>query len=187
MHRLYVTEGIVLGKRGLGEANTLVSILTRELGLVRAKAQSARRERSKLRYGLEPLTKATFSFVRGKYEWKLTGATVVSRELIAQAPADRQAIGRVAKLLLRLVSGEEGNEALYKTAAEGLSALARGAPVETILVLRLLAELGYLPRTPELAPFLDADLFSAELAAEAAASRALLIRSINDSLRATGL
>ena len=57
MHEKYITEGIVLGKRGVGEANTLVFILTELQGLVRAKATSARREASKLRYGLEPLSR----------------------------------------------------------------------------------------------------------------------------------
>ena len=71
MAKLIVTEGIVLGKRGAGEANTVVIILTETLGLLRAAARSARRERSKLRYGLEPFTIARFSFVRGKNEWKL--------------------------------------------------------------------------------------------------------------------
>ena len=74
MYKLFVSDGVVLGKRGVGEANTLVAILTQEMGLVKAVARSARKEQSKLRYALEPMTSATYSFIRGKYEWKLTGA-----------------------------------------------------------------------------------------------------------------
>ncbi len=187
MYKLFVSEGIVLGKRGAGEANTLVTILTRELGLIRASARSARRESSKLRYGLELLTTAKFSFIRGKYEWKLTGALDQSHELLASEQAARRASGRVARLILRLIPGEETNRDLYDTVKEGLSALSRGIDVEAILVLRILSRLGYIPETPELKPFIERDFFSVELAKEVAASRALLIKAINQSLEATGL
>lgn len=187
MYRLYVSEGVVLGKRLLGESNVLVTILTKDLGLVHAKAQSARKEESKLRYGLEALTQAKFSFVRGKHEWKLTGVEHVSHGFIAPEAARRQSTGRVARLLLRLIHGEEQNTALYTTVVEGLEALTRGVDVEAVLVLRILTHLGYLPQTPELEPFIKKDFFSIELSQEVAASRAFLIRSINDSLHATGL
>ena len=193
MYELKVCEGIVLGKRGVGEANVLVSILTRDLGLVRALARSARAENSKLRYGLEPLTRARFSFVRGKNEWKLTGVEQVSRASLSSTVAQARQAGRVAKLLQRLIHGEEVAPALYESVASGLKALT-GAPgeaeaesIESVLVLKILYHLGYLPHTDELKSFIDADFFSYELAAEATASRRLLMRAINESLHATGL
>ncbi|HWB34066.1 MAG TPA: recombination protein O N-terminal domain-containing protein [Candidatus Paceibacterota bacterium] len=193
MHALVVTEGVVLGKRGVGEANIFLAILTRERGLLKASARSARREASKLRYALEPLTLATYTFVRGKHEWKLIGAQDAERLLPADTPlVARRATARAARLLLRLVHGEEKNDALYTTFSEGLRALAAAAPealphIETVLVLRVLAHLGYLPQTPELAPFMEGDFFSHELAAEVERSRAILAKAINDSLSATGL
>jgi DNA repair protein RecO (recombination protein O) len=187
MHRVFATEGIVLGKRSAGEENTLVLILTRELGLVRASARAARRENSKLRYGLETLTQSKFSLIRGKYEWKITGAQDISHSLVPKTAAGRQTAGRVAKLILRLINGEEPHEEVYTTVSEGLAALARGADVEAVLVLRILAHLGYLPDTQELKPFIERDFFSIELAEEIAASRKLLFKTINESLDATGL
>lgn len=183
----------MLGKRGVGEANTLVVILTEKLGLVRARAQSARLQKSKLRYGLEPLTRARFSLVRGKHEWRLVGAEALSREYVAPSSTRRQRSGKVARLLLRLINGEEPVPDVYKTVAEGLAYLARAEQeqdaeaVECVLVLRILAGLGYLPQTPEVKKFVETDFFSLELAAEAARSRALLIRAINESLESTGL
>src|SRR3989338_10897372 len=105
MYDKHITEGIVLGKRAVGEANTLVYILTRELGLVRAKATSSRREVSKLRYGLETLSRGRYTFVRGKNEWRLTGVDGVSRDLLGSTPAQRKRLGQVSKLLMRLVLG----------------------------------------------------------------------------------
>jgi hypothetical protein len=98
--------------------------------------------------------------------------------------------------MLRLIQGEEPVPALYKVVSEGFIFLANAQSVddaeaiECVLVLRILAQLGYLPERPELAPFVApaADqLFSLELTAQAARSRSLLIKAINESLGATGL
>lgn len=192
MHKIFVTDGVVLGKRTVGEANALVYILTHELGLVRARATSVRVEQSKLRYGLEVLTRARYCLVRGKHEWRLTGVEHASRGLIAQDKTKRVRSGKIAKLLLRLIHGEERVPALYKTVVEGLGAITRAATtqdadaVETVLVLRVLAHLGYLPHTQALAPFIEGE-YSVELSAEALKSRSLLVRAINESLIATGL
>ena len=191
MHEKHITEGIVLGKRAVGEANTLVFVLTRELGLVRAKATSARREASKLRYGLEPLSQGRYSFVKGRSEWRLTGVDAVSRDLLAASPAQHKRLGQVSRLLLRLVLGAQHSPELYKTVEDGFKTLSRvetdADSIECVLVLRILAHLGYLPELPALAPFVQSDQFTPELAAQAAASRRLLIKLINDSLQATGL
>lgn len=200
MHEKYITEGVVLGKRSVGEANTLVFILTRELGLVRAKATSSRREVSKLRYGLEALSRGRYTFVRGKAEWRLTGVDEVSREFLGTTPAQSKRLGQVSRLLMRLVLSAEHTPELYKTVCGGFESLAHteghldssrqgelADSVECVLVLRILAHLGYLPELPALAPFVEDDKFSPELALQASASRKLLIRLINNSLQATGL
>jgi len=193
MHEIHVSEGVVLNKRAVGEANTLVFVLTKQLGLIRAQARSSRVEESKLRYGLEPLTSGRYSFVRGKREWRLTGVEQVSHEAMGKSVTRRQAAGRISKLLLRLVQGEEPLPALYDAVASGLVHMATAQSdtdaqaIETVLVLRVLAQLGYLPRTPELLPFISDHLFTIELAAAAAERRNLLIRAINESLQHTGL
>ena len=51
---LYRDEGIVLRTQKLGEADRIVSILTREHGRVRAVAKGVRRTRSKFGSRLEP-------------------------------------------------------------------------------------------------------------------------------------
>jgi len=193
MYKLFVSDGIVLGKRGFGEANSFTSILTKEFGLLRATARSARVEQSKLRYGLEPLTCAHFTFVRGKVEWKLTGVQNVERPLVKASREARAVAGRVSKLLVRLIQGEEPVIELFTSVQGGFVALSRAGSeqevrsIESVLVLRILAHLGYLPHTPELKPFIEADFFSIELAAEVERSKALLMRAINESLSATGL
>lgn len=190
---MFVSQGLVLGKRGAGESNTLLSVLTSELGLVRVSARSTRLEVSKLRYGLEALTEARFSFVRGRHDWKLTGVERISREYVAPSTRRRQQSGKVARLLVRLIPGEDPVPGLYEAVTEGFHTLAQvkddqdAEAVEWVLVLRILDRLGYLPERPQLGHFLSQPLASEEVIAEARASRQLLIRSINESLNATGL
>lgn len=194
MHVIHNTKGIVLHKRAVGEASSAVFLLTEDHGLIKASAKSSRKEVSKLRYGLEPLTAGTYSLVRGKYEWKITG-THSPQSLITHKTSleRRKALGRISKLLMRLIAGEEPTPALFGSVSEGLIFLVEAKDkqdaeaIEVVLVLRILAHLGYLPKTSELEPFVANELFSLELAAAAAASRTLLIRAINTSLEATGL
>jgi DNA repair protein RecO (recombination protein O) len=192
MHAVHIYDGIVLGRRGVREADLLVDVLT-PMGLVRALARSARAEKSKLRYGLQPLTRGRYSFVRGRHEWRLTGVTDVSRDYLSMPPDAQAAAARVSRLLLRLVAGQEPSPELFSTASEGFDALAKSATVqsavqalEAVLVLRILSCLGYLPHTDALAPFVEGE-FSLELSAKALEARGLLIKTINESLRATGL
>jgi DNA repair protein RecO len=192
MYKIHASDGILLQKRAVGESHIFASIFTEDLGLVRVIARSARLERSKLRYILEPFTAGHFSIVRGKHEWRLTGAQDV-RSILPQDVARRRAMGRIGKLLLRLVAGQEAHAELFVTVKEGFGALARvesaetAEAVECVLVLRILADLGYLPATPEIAPFLERDFFGMELSDKVVSSRKTLIKAINESLEATGL
>lgn len=170
----------------------LTSILTSDLGLVRAQVRSARVMPSKLRYGVEPLTHGRFSFVRGRHEWRLTGAEALSREALTMPAVHRAVVGRVGKLLLRLMPGTEPLPTLYQVVTEGFLALQTAVAedvqdIECVLVLRILSELGYIPDTSQAAPFIEEKGFNKELLALAHASRPTLIRSINDALQSTGL
>ena len=193
MHKIFVSEGIVLHKRGAGEANTTVSILTKNFGLLRATARSARFEKSKLRYGLEVFTHARFSFVRGKHEWKVIGVEKVSRDLFSSSASARAVAGRMTRLISRLVHGEEHGPALYASVREGFRFIARSHNTEEIegaecvIVLQILSELGYIQKSPQLTPFIDYQLLSKELTAQALIVRPLLVRTINNSLAITGL
>lgn len=191
MYSVEVCEGIVLYKRGLGEADALVYVLANTLGLVRAKAIGARLQKSKLRYGLEPLSLGRYSFVRGKKEWRLTGAEQIDRSLLDAKQPERRRLAQVSALLVRLVPGQEEAFRLFGIVRDGFASLARTTvhadALECVLVLRILAQLGYVPELPSLSPFVEGSAYTPELAAQAEASRKLLVKLINDSLQATGL
>jgi DNA repair protein RecO len=191
-HKIVITDAVVLGKRGAGEAHTVVALLTREEGLIRARAISARLPKSKLKGGLEPLTIARFSLVRGRLEWKVVGVERISRELMVATPAARASAGRAARLLLRLVAGEEASSELFDTVVHGFAMLARATDrteienLECMLVLRVLWHLGYVANVAPVEQFLAGEL-THSLVQDMATIRPLLIRTINESLEATGL
>lgn len=196
MHAIVVTHGLVLGKRAVGESNTTIALLTPERGLVRATARSARKEVSKLRYGLEVFSGARFSLLRGRNEWKIVGVEEVSTLFFPTTRA-RVCAGKIAKLLLRLVHGEESAPELFALACAGFDAIGQChtpqilEALEWVFVLRLLDQLGYLPETTELLFLLEwmpqKVFLSEEEAQRVQEMKRLIIRTINESLAATGL
>ncbi|MEK9177832.1 MAG: recombination protein O N-terminal domain-containing protein, partial [Patescibacteria group bacterium] len=93
MYSITTTPGFIIDSRPYGEAGRLMSIFTRELGLVRATAQGIRLEKSKLRYSSQLYSFGIFSFVCGKEFWRLTNAREQSRNEADTFPRDLAARG----------------------------------------------------------------------------------------------
>lgn len=142
MHAIHTTPGFIIESRPLGEAGKLLSIFTRDLGLVWAIAQGIRLEKSKLRYHSQEYSFGEFSFVRGKEFWRLTSAGEVSAPIVkgclggdvltSQIKSDQnlvtfydektecgssrevsEIVGRTALLFRRLLHGEEPHPELF--------------------------------------------------------------------------
>jgi len=71
---MYTTEGIILKKEPYGEADFMVTILTKDFGKIKVMAQGVRKGAAKLKGHLEPLTHSAISFVIGKNFYRLTSA-----------------------------------------------------------------------------------------------------------------
>lgn len=144
-YAVYTTEGFILGSTPTGEASKMYWIYTRDFGLICAKAQGVRLVVSKLRYSLDEYSLATFSLVKGREVWRLTGAHD------KQSPQGNMLIrARVLSLVRRLVQGQEKNERLFST----LLSLFKGDFVthskeeqiafESLILIHVLSSLGYL-------------------------------------------
>jgi DNA repair protein RecO len=140
-YAVYTTEGFILGSAPSGEASKTYWIYTKDFGLVRARAQSVRMLSSKLRYSLEDFSFGTFSLVKGKEMWRLTGAA----DKIA--PKDTAFMrARVLSLVRRLTHGEERNNRLFSSA----KFMFEDAPkeeleaIELLVLIHVLSSLGYL-------------------------------------------
>lgn len=161
MHHIYHTHGFVLSSRNIGEANKILTIYTREIGLVRAVAQGIRLHKSKLRFTLQDLSYVNVDFVRGKDLWRVTSAKHISSFPIARNnTASLIFMMRVTKLIERLC-GEISNEdifddfvqALYLLDDENISYQSREA-LELHVVLRLMNSLGYIGDSDILSKYL---------------------------------
>ncbi|MEN9621663.1 MAG: hypothetical protein RLZZ67_97 [Candidatus Parcubacteria bacterium] len=143
-YAVYTTRGFILGSAPSGEASKIYHIYTEDFGLIFAKAQSVRLLTSKLRFNLEEYSFATFSLVRGKEIWRLTGAT----EKLNNARFNR-VYARVLNLMRRLVQGEEKNPGLFSTLVFMMQGMESEAPedmiaFESLVLIHVLSTLGYI-------------------------------------------
>jgi DNA repair protein RecO len=189
MRHKYETRGLVLARVAAGETNTLVTLLTGELGLVRARAQGLRRPGAKLAASLTTFSESEVVLVRGKEGWRLTGAVLVENWFERlKTSAVRERAGRVTALLLRLVAGETPDSELYEIVISFLTALAtlpeeQHDAVEILAALRILTALGLENNLS--AP--STELFAPELLAEVTQGRAEFVARINNGILASGL
>ncbi len=193
MHHIYHTEGIILGSRNYGEAGKYYSIFTRDLGMVYASAQGVRKMSSKLRYIMQDFAYLKIDLVKGKDLWRVTSASKTCLlEDISKKPARLRVFANIARLLKRLLAGEDANEKLFQDVLRGLFVLEKIESsedlrnIEAILVLRILKNLGYIGEDKALdilveSPFEDSIIF------EASKSRSKILSEINKALKETHL
>jgi recombinational DNA repair protein (RecF pathway) len=180
MRPKYKTRAIILARHSLGEANLLITLLTEDLGLIRARAQSVRYSRAKLAAALATLAESEVLLVRGAEGWRIAGATLIESHFQQLSPAARNRVARIAGLYLRLVSGEVADPRLL-TSLRTLFHTLSAAPedehdaAEVLAALELLAALG-----------LDAGALPAS-AVEVAHARRDYIARVNRGIEASGL
>jgi len=87
--RTYRAEAIVLKTMDLGEADRILTLLTRHFGKIRVIAKGIRRPTSRLAGHAEPLSHATFQLARGRELDVLTGADTRSSYRSVREDLDR--------------------------------------------------------------------------------------------------
>ena len=189
MRHKYETRGIVLSRSPLGEANVFVTLLTPDLGLVRARAQGLRRPGAKLAAALATFVESDAVLVRGKESWRLAGAVLQENWFIRlRHHIPRMRAARVSGLLLRLVAGEAHDPTLFPIVRgffDALAALPEDAheAAEVLAALRVLAALGFdAGEIPS-----GASPFAPELLVEITKNRTSYITRINHGIDASGL
>jgi DNA repair protein RecO (recombination protein O) len=149
---LYTDEAIVLRTRKLAEADRIITLLTRQHGVVRAVAKGVRRTSSRFGSRLEPFTHVDLQLAEGRNLDTITQAVTRSPfgEVIS-ADYDRYTAASVMlETAERLVAEErEPSVQQYLLLIGGLRAMAaaehRASDVMDSFVLRSLAVAGYAP------------------------------------------
>ena len=147
MRHKYETPCIVLARTPLGEANALLTLLTREVGLLRARAQGLRKPGAKLAPALTTLAESDVVLVRGIEGWRISGAVLTAPRFKEIGALSRIRAARVAELLVRLVPGEEADPRLFHIFAGFLATLVdqeepEHDAAECLAVLQILSVLG---------------------------------------------
>lgn len=186
MRHKYSTTALVLSRHPIAEAGMLVTLLTPELGLVRARAEGVRRSGAKLAHALQTLHASDVMLVRGKEGWRLTGALLSEDCFSSLTRESRLRAGRVAGLLLRLVNGELAEPALHSYFYDFVRALPdltqeEQDGAESLVALRLLHTLG------SDAGILPPEGYTKEALDHALAERKGLIVRINRGITTSGL
>lgn len=186
MRHKYDTRGIVLARSPQGEANALLAVLSKDLGLVRARAQGVRRPGAKLAAALATFAQSELVLVKGAEGWRIAGAVLDENHVARLSRDARERAGRVAGLMLRL-SGE-GESGLFDLFAGLVAALdgsseAEGEALEILAVLRVLGALGL----DSLELPAGADSYAPAARAAVEAGRAAYIARINRGIEASGL
>ena len=169
-YQTYTTDALVIGAHDRLTADRTIALFTRDAGLVHARAISVRREKSKLRYGLQDFSLVRVSLVRGKAGWRVIGAERTRNFYFStESRQTRAAILRIVKMLRRLVQGEETNVMLYDVLTDGLAVLSATQEegimhAERVLMLRLLCALGYVAPKAEYRELLSAPSLASALA-----------------------
>lgn len=185
-YTIFKTEALVLGVETVGEQSALITFLTRDHGLLRARAQNGRGIESKHRPFLVRFSRVTVDLVLGAGGWRLTGVHERARmrfHLLSVFPV----FLRGAKLVEKLLGEGDPAEQLFvffdnlfdMPYFETLSEVERKG-FEIFFVIELLSQLGYWERN-------ENHVGNPAYFNELAASSVSYVKSINEVLRATHL
>lgn len=155
--RVYRTEGTVLRRLDIGEADRVLTLYTPAWGKLRVLAKGVRKPASKLGGHLDLFTRSRFVLARGRTFDIVTGAETIEaysglRGEGPSAPDDMlERLGAayyLAELVEQLTSEGLENRPVWELLDAGLRALSTGLPIDLVtrhFELRLLVYLGYQP------------------------------------------
>jgi recombinational DNA repair protein (RecF pathway) len=192
-YHIYTTEGIILKRGGFGESNVVLHVLTRDLGLIIASAQSARLEVSKLRGHLQEYSLVSLSCVKGRSGWKATSASIADNFFFNHPAYSHAALAKVSQLLLQMIAGESAHAEIFDLVRGGFEFLGSlkeedMGSFETLIVLRILFLLGYVARNSDTERLLaEPNVWNQDLLIYSREKRQNLIELINTALKESQL
>jgi len=149
---LHRTEGIVLHSTPYGEADLIVTSLTRDFGIIRLFAKSPRKVGSRFGSSLEPLTHARIAFF-GKEQSRLPRLTQADILRPFQALREEIAlylkIAEAIELTLRVMPEQTGDGKTFGLLLTTLSQIEDGGPTDAFLLyykIHLLRLAGFAPK-----------------------------------------
>ncbi len=192
-YHIYSTDGIILKRTAFGEANALVHILTSDLGLIIASAQSARLSTSKLSSALTEYSLVSLSVIKAKRGWKVTDARAKENFYFDSHIFSKNMLARISAFLLQMMPGEEPHKEIFEIIYSGFYFLRTLSEsdvqnFETVIVLRVLHHLGYVAKNVDTESFMaDTTTWNETLLTDAFKNRTRLVGVINKGIQESHL
>ena len=147
--RVYKTEAIVLKRTHLGEADSIITLYTPNLGKIRAIAKGVRRPKSKLGGHLDLLTQSALLLAQGQNLDIITQSQTIESFLPLKGDLRRISCAfYIAELVDQFTAEQVENYPIYKLLHTDLLWLCGARNCELVLrhfELQLLRHLGYQP------------------------------------------
>ncbi len=152
MYHIHTTYAFVVSTVTTGEKNSIITLFTRDFGMIRARAQSVRSHSSKLRYALQEYSCVEISLVKGKDMWKITNARPLYNLYFELQNSYGVCVPllRILSLIRRLLPEEGCEEFVFDDFFSICEKSVRGnynetslVTIEWLFVLRMLSALGY--------------------------------------------
>jgi DNA repair protein RecO (recombination protein O) len=151
--REYSTEAIIIRKTKLGEADSILTFFTPELGKIQGFAKSLRKPKSRMAGHLELLTYSNVSLVRGHNIDTITGAQTINSFLPIKDDLWLMSYGLyVSELVNQFTAEHQEHHDIFKLMLETLEQLPKAENKELLLryfELHLLENAGYRPQLRE--------------------------------------
>jgi len=148
--RNYQTEAIIIKKTKLGEADSILTLYTPDLGKIQGFAKSLRRPKSKLAGHLELLTHSLVSLARGRNLDTITGSQTINSFLPLKSDLELTSYALyTAELVNQFTADHIENRPLFRLLLETMQQLCQAGDSELVLryfELHLLNEVGYRPQ-----------------------------------------
>lgn len=192
-YHIYTTDGIVLKKTAFGEADTLLHILTADLGLIIAHARSTRLSSSKLRSALQEYSLISVSCLKGKNGWKITNVVEKDNFFFSYPIHTHRILSQITTILLKMIPGESPHKDIFQIVKSGLVFLKELSideisNFETLILLRILNQLGYVENGKAVDSFTaDKEVWNRHILNEVGLNKKVLIVIINKALKESHL
>ncbi|MBI4282930.1 MAG: DNA repair protein RecO [Chloroflexi bacterium] len=148
--RTYQTEAIIIKKTKLGEADSILTLYTPELGKIQGFARSLRKPKSKLAGHLELLTHSLVSLARGRNLDTITGSQTIDSFLPLKNDLELTSYALYATELINQFTVEhQENRPVFRLLLETMERLCQNSDKELALryfEVQLLNEVGYRPQ-----------------------------------------
>jgi DNA repair protein RecO (recombination protein O) len=144
------TDGLIIRDLNVGEDDRIVTILTRERGVVQASARGARRVKSRLSVATRLFCYSDFTLFKGREKYIIDDAETIEFFMGVDKNLERLALAQYfAQLCASLAPQEEPAEPFLRLMLNALSFIQNGkrplSLIKAAFELRMLTMAGYMP------------------------------------------